>query len=143
WASLFWYPQAFWGQAADLITSIFGMWNKVDAPMNTAFNMTKLKFGAEVTYLPWACFGFGGRYDPVQPDSNARTQNFSVISPRIYLRTDFVTHEQILIQYSHYFYGSAYGPNGAGGMYPYNSQTGAAHLGLDKNAAQIAAIIWF
>ena len=49
-----------------------------------------------------------------------------------------------MVQYSRYFYGDGYGPDGgAGGMYPYNSQTGAARMGLDKNAAQIAAIIWF
>ena len=29
----------------------------------------------------------------------------SVISPRVYFRTDFVTHEQIMLQYSRYFYG--------------------------------------
>ena len=48
-----------------------------------------------------------------------------------------------MVQYSRYFYGDGYGPRGGGGMYPYNSQTGAARMGLDKNAAQIAAIIWF
>jgi hypothetical protein len=49
-----------------------------------------------------------------------------------------------MIQYSRYFYGSAFGPNGGdGGMYPWNSQTGAARMGVDKNAVQIAAIIWF
>ena len=95
------------------------------------------------TYLPLGWFGFGGRYDAVQPNNHDSTQNFSVLSPRLYFRTDFVTHEQIMVQYSHYFYGSAFGPGGAGGMYPYNSQTGAANMGVDKNAAQIAAIIWF
>jgi len=142
-AALLWYPQAFWGQASDLIATVFGMWNHVNS-IDNSFDMNKLKFGGEVTYLPLAWFGVGGRYDAVQPDNKDPSQNFSVISPRLYLRTDFVTHEQIMIQYSRYFYGSGYGPHGgAGGMYPYNSQTGAAGLGLDKNAAQIAAIIWF
>jgi hypothetical protein len=142
WGSLFWYPQAFWGQAADLITTVFFMWNHVNAA-NDQFDMNKLKFGGEVTYLPLAWFGLGGRYDAVQPDNHDSTQNFSVLSPRLYFRTDFVTHEQIMVQYSRYFYGSGFGPNGAGSMYPWNSQTGAAHMGVDKNAAQIAAIIWF
>ena len=117
------------------------MYNHIDAA--TAPTDKKLKFGAEVTYLPLAWFGVGGRYDAVQPDMHDSTANFSVISPRLYFRTDFVTHEQIMVQYSHYFYGSAYAPGGAGGMYPWNSQTGASGMGVDKDAAQIAAIIWF
>ena len=32
-----------------------------------------------------------------------------MLSPRIIFRTAFVTHEQIMIQYSRYFYGSDYG----------------------------------
>ena len=30
-----------------------------------------------------------------------------------------------------------------GSQFPYNAQPGAAGLGVDKNAAQVAAIIWF
>ena len=50
-----------------------------------------------------------------------------------------------MVQYSRYFYGDAYAPGdpAGGGMYPYNSQTGGARMGVDKNAFQIAAIIWF
>jgi hypothetical protein len=72
-------------------------------------------------------------------------ESFSVISPRIIFRTAFVTHEQVMIQYSRYFYGADFAPGNplGGGMFPYNSQTGGAGLGVDKNAAQIAAIIWF
>jgi hypothetical protein len=148
WAQLFWHPQAFWGQGPDLITTVFGMWNKVNATETTPtdngpFDVTKLKFGVEATYLPLAWFGIGGRYDAVQPNRDDSTQNFSVISPRLYFRTDFVTHEQIMVQYSRYFYGSNYGPNGSGGMFPWASQPGGAFMGVDKNAAQIAAIIWF
>jgi len=44
-----------------------------------------------------------------------------------------------MLQYSRYFTGSA-----VRGQFPYNMQAGAGGLtGVDKNAAQIAAIIWF
>ena len=142
WAQWLWHPQAFWGQGPDLVTTVFGMYNKINA-FNDLADKTKLKWGVETTYLPLAQFGFGFRYDAVQPDLDESQQNFSVISPRIFIRTSFVTHEQIMLQYSRYFYGDAYRPGGLGGMYPYNSQTGAAGMGVDKNAAQIAAIIWF
>ena len=52
-----------------------------------------------------------------------------------------MTHEQIIVQYSRYFYGST---RRRSGMFPYNTQAGAGQLtGADKNAFQIAAIIWF
>ena len=143
---LFHYPQAFWGDGPDLIGTIFGMFNSVTAPDNTMFTMKKLKFGTEWTYVPLPWLGLGARYDVVEPNLNDSTQSFSVISPRIIFRTAFVTHEQVMIQYSRYFYGSGYSvtsPENIGGMFPYNSQTGGAGLGVDKNAAQIAAIIWF
>ena len=99
----------------------------------------KLKFGAEMTYIPLEWFGVGFRGDVVQPNMDNSDTNFSVFSPRLLFRTAFVTHEQIMIQYSRYFVGS-----GVRGQFPYNIQPGAGQLqGVDKNAAQIAAIIWF
>jgi len=74
-------------------------------------------------------------------------QSFTVISPRLIFRTAFVTHEQILLQYSHYWVGRE-----VEGQFPYNSQPGGGMFSptpvngftaVDKNAAQIAAIIWF
>ena len=83
--------------------------------------------------------GAGFRFDSVQPDLDKSAQNFSVFSPRLIIRTAFVTHEQIMIQYSRYFTGEA-----VRGMFPYNMQPGGGGLtSTDKNAAQIAAIIWF
>jgi hypothetical protein len=136
---LFRYPQAFWGDGPDLIASIFAMYNKVSGAINPAFNHGKLKAGAEVTYIPLSWLGLGGRFDTVQPDTDDTTQNFSVISPRLIFRSAFVTHEQIMLQYSRYFYAS----NAAQSQYPFNSQIGGTNLGADKNALTLAAIIWF
>ena len=103
---LFHYPQAFWGDGPDLIGTVFGMFNHVNAPMNTAFSLNKLKFGTEWTYVPLPWLGLGARYDVVEPNLDQAGESFSVISPRIIFRTAFVTHEQIMIQYSRYFYGA-------------------------------------
>lgn len=143
---LFRYPQAFWGDGPDLIASLFAMYNKVSGSQLGNYNHSRLKAGADVTYLPLPWFGIGGRYDVVDPNLDDSTQNFSVFSPRIFLKSAFVTHEQILIQYSRYFYGSnaavsQYPYNGGGSNYPHNPNAQA--LGADKNAMTIAAIIWF
>jgi hypothetical protein len=132
-------PKPFWGDGPDLVASVFGMFNKVDAPLTPAFSHSRLKGGAELTYLPLAWLGVGGRFDEVQPNMDDSTQSFGVISPRLILRTAFVTHEQVLVQYSRYFYNS----NAGHSSYPYSVQPGASMLGADNNAFQIAAIIWF
>ncbi len=160
----FHYPQAFWGDGPDLIATVFGMYNHIYSPpgagpMPTPLNplahvngdgsgsghIDKLKFGGELTYVPLSWLGLGGRFDTVKPDMDDSRQSFSVVSPRIIFRTAFVTHEQIMLQYSHYFYGSGFvsGSSLGGSQFPYNTQPGASGLGVDKNAAQIAAIIWF
>ncbi len=147
---LFHYPQAFWGDGPDLIGTVFGMFNHVHAPLAPGFSLNKLKFGTEWTYVPLSWLGLGARYDVVEPNLDIAGESFSVISPRIIFRTAFVTHEQVMIQYSRYFYGSSYASGDvpqpgfmSGSQFPYNSQQGASQLGVDKNAAQIAAIIWF
>jgi hypothetical protein len=57
-----------------------------------------------------------------------------------------VTHEQIMFQYSRYFYGenaavASFPYNGGGGVYPTNANAQA--VGADNNAFTMAAIIWF
>lgn len=149
---LFHYPQAFWGDGVDIIGTVFMMYNKITNAANSQYDLSKMKYGTEWTYTPLPWLGLGGRFDVVEPNLKISGESFSVLSPRVIFRTAFVTHEQVIIQYSRYFYGSDYqpgiGPNSlpgfmSGSQFPYNSQTGAAGLGVDKNAATIAAIIWF
>ena len=118
------------------------MYNHVDRPLNIASpTLDKLKFGADLTYLPLDFMGFGFRADRVMPNLDNGDLDFSVFSPRLILRTAFVTHEQILIQYSRYWYET---PAAGQGMFPYNQQVGAGGFPTgDRNAFQIAAIIWF
>ena len=144
---LFHYPQAFWGDGPDILVSLFGMFNKVHAPDNMVYDgIKKLKVGTEVTYIPLPWLGVGGRYDLVRPDlDHPNTTDpfrapFSVFSPRIILRTAFVTHEQVIFQYSRYFYADTI----AASVFPYNGQPGGGGVnGADKNAFTMAAIIWF
>src|SRR6185369_13303037 len=129
-----------WGDGPDLIASVFGMFNKVSSPDRTdKQSYNKLKFGADLTYLPLPWFGIGGRFDQVSPDMDDADQTFKVYSPRLIFKTAFVTHEQIIVQYSRY----SYGATAATSQYPYTPQPGGSSLGADKNALQIAATLWF
>jgi hypothetical protein len=127
------YPEPFWGQGPDIVIALFGMFNHVssDDPMFAGAS-SKLKWGAEATYTPLSFLGISARFDRVQPDLSDSTLAFSAISPRIILRSEFVTHEQILLQYTHYFYGKNVTP-----AWP------AASLPPDPDAFMIAAIMWW
>jgi hypothetical protein len=135
------YPQVFQGEGPDLVATLFGMFNHVRAPMSPAYDgRNKLKAGAELTYTPLPWLGLGGRYDFVEPNTSDSASSFSVFSPRLICRSSFVTHEQVILQYSRYFYGSA----AATATLPYVAPTGVAPVtGADRNALQITALIWF
>ena len=64
--------------------------------------MTKWKAGVEATYSVLAWMALSGRFDYVVPDTQDLTYAFSVISPRIILRTDWMATDQIVMQYSHW-----------------------------------------
>jgi hypothetical protein len=136
------YPEPFWGQGPDVVLGIFGMYNHVsseDPAFDTALGLAaspigknKLKWGAEATYTPLGFLGLGVRFDRVQPDLDDNTVAFSAISPRILLRSEFVTHEQVLLQFTHYFYGENVSPS-----WP------AEGLAPDEDSFLISAIMWW
>lgn len=132
-ARLLRYPEPFSGQGPDIVLGLFGMYNHVSStdPMFVGGH-DKLKWGVDATYTMLSFLGAGVRFDRVQPDMADSTQAFSAFTPRIILRSTFVTHEQLILQYTHYFYGSAVSPG-----YP------NASLRPDADAFMISAIMWW
>jgi len=110
-ARLLWHPKPFYGQARDLQLSAFGMYNEI-ASDDPDFDgpTSKFKVGGEATYTPLGWFGLSTRYDLVQPDLDDNTASFHVVSPKLILRSEFISHEQVVLQYSRYFYGDAVTP---------------------------------
>lgn len=132
-ARLLRYPEPFWGQGPDVLLSVFGMYNHVksDDPAFAGAS-DKLKWGADVTYTPLGFLGVSARYDSVQPDLDDSTLSFHVLSPKIILRSEFVTHEQVVLQYSRYLYGDDVMP-----AWP------TASLPPDKDVFTVSAIMWW
>ena len=134
------YPEPFWGQGPDLSLALFGMYNHVindDSTFVPAANdfhaaTNKLKWGGEVTYTFISFLGLSFRYDSVQPDLDNSTVSFHVLSPKLIFRTEFVTHEQVILQYSHYIDGANVTPS-----WP------SEPLTPDKDAFMIAAVMWW
>lgn len=124
------YPARFWGKGPDLVATVFGMFNSVNSASNSH---DKLKWGMDAIYTPFAEFGVGARYDLVQPNLKSNNESFSVISPRIEIRTEFASHERVVIQYSRYFLGSE-----AYAAFPYNELPKA-----DSQVLMIAGSMWW
>jgi hypothetical protein len=133
------YPEDWWGDGPDLVLTAFGLLSIVDSPASPTaialnptgdtkndWNMStkKLKMGLDAVYTPLYWLGVNGRLDWVQPDLDAAYAkqgnpggsqlSFEVVTLRLLLRTQFVTHETVQLQYAHYFLGKAAYPS-----YPY------------------------
>ena len=100
-------PKPFWGQTADITIRPFFMFNKISGA-GAGENVSKLKGGVEGTYSFLPNMAAAIRLDSVQPNLDNKNQSFTVISPKLIFRTDFVTHEMIIVQYQGYIYGSEY-----------------------------------
>ena len=150
-------PQAWWGQGADLTVQVFGLFNHIsgidfsDKTTMAEMGTTKFKAGTQVLYTPIPVMSVGARFDEVQPNMNDSTHSFWVVSPKLIFRTEFVTHEQVTVQYQYYGYGSWYNKNTdstlgpwPGMPYPYG-QLGALWNPIqpDKHTFTIAASMWW
>lgn len=93
------------GNGPDIFLSLFGIGVNVTTDDKTVATK-KLKLGGEGTYslLPWLAAGV--RYDMVKPDVDFNSYNFAVVSPRLIFRTGWQAHDQVVLQYSHWFNGA-------------------------------------
>jgi hypothetical protein len=92
------------------------------------------KFGAEVTYrcVPW--LAISGRADHVVPNSKDSDETFNVISPKLIFKTDWLSHEQVTLAYTHWFYGAH-----THGEFPDNFSRGQ----LDNEMYALTFGMWF
>jgi hypothetical protein len=112
-------PRAsFWGDGMDVTLGLFGMYSAVSSKDTTFDGVKKLKYGADLVFNALSWLGFGARADIVEPTSKDSTQAFWVVSPKILIRTKFLTHELITAQYSHYTYNSGVTPQPPNNGYP-------------------------
>jgi hypothetical protein len=123
---------SFWGDGMDLTVSLFGMYTVVSSKDPTADGIKKLKYGADVIFNALSWLGVGARTDIVQPTAKDTSQSFWVISPKIMVRTKFITHEEVTAQYSRYSYNSGVTPQPPNNAYP-----------PDENVFGIKATMWW
>jgi hypothetical protein len=100
------YPQVFAGDSRDLVLSLFFIQTKVGSPDPTTNGVSKLKFGGEAGVSLFSSLAASLRVDRVMPNVQDDTQSFSVVSPRLIFRSKWNAHDQVVLQYSRYIYGS-------------------------------------
>jgi hypothetical protein len=156
------YPEEFWGDGPDLVVTAFGLMSVVESkppPLALALgpalgrtdlghqwdmSTKKLKYGLDAVYTPFSVLGFGGRFDMVMPDLDSaysrtpgnpggKDLNFSVLTGRAIIKTQFITHEAVVLEYQHYFLGKA-----AYASYPYEWLPVA-----DADLLAISASMWW
>jgi hypothetical protein len=99
-------PKSYNPEAPDLITSVFSDVANVNSADPTFDGRWMYKFGAQVTYrfFPW--LALSGRADHVVPNSKDMHETFNVINPAIIFKSNWLTHEQVTLAYTRWFYGA-------------------------------------
>jgi len=100
------YPQIFLGDSPDVVVSLFAMDTRVKSNDPMFNNVNKLKLGGEGAVSVFSMLAASVRFDRVMPNGGDSTQAFSIISPRLIFRSKWQAHDQVVLQYSHFFYGS-------------------------------------
>jgi hypothetical protein len=145
-ARLLRYPEQFSGDGPDIFISLFGIQTKVrsnDPTIDSVTNrpqfdnVTKRKVGAMGSYslLPWLAATI--RYDRVQPNVDDSSATFSVISPALIFRTGWQAHDQVALQYSHWFDGA--NTNVQAGYPPVEDHS----IRPDKDMVSLSASFWW
>jgi hypothetical protein len=105
----------------------------------------KLKYGADLIITPLSWLGFGARGDIIQPTNKDpdNGQRFWVISPKVMVKTKWVTHEEVTLWYSHYNYGANVMPQPPNGIPNPNTVGTPGPFPPDENVVGLKGTIWW
>jgi hypothetical protein len=96
------HPMEYWGEGPDLNVTLFGIYGSVGSEAKAFDGRNMLKYGTELVYSMTKHLATSVRADHVMPYLDDSSRNFAVISPKIILRSDWVTRESLTIQYAGY-----------------------------------------
>jgi hypothetical protein len=99
------YPRVFMGDKPDVVVSLFGMQTHVTSGDPAFSGSNKVKVGGELGGSAFKHLAGSLRFDRVMPNGGDASQAFSVVSPRLIFRSKWQAHDQVVLQYSHFFYG--------------------------------------
>jgi hypothetical protein len=132
----------------DVALSVFGLFSAVSgtdpgsvSPYNArpTDGVKKLKYGADLEASLVSWLGVGVRGDYIKPDWHDASETFGVLTPRLFFRTRFITHEEIILQYSHYWDGQDVLPTQSISSIGY-ANIGHSNTGLYPNDVNVFGI---
>jgi hypothetical protein len=100
------FGELYTGKSADVLVSLFGVGTAVSSDDKDYNGVSKLKGGAEVTYLMMSWLGVSGRFDHVRLHGSDSKKAFSIFSPRLLFHTGWMNRDEIALQYSYFQSGS-------------------------------------
>jgi hypothetical protein len=100
------YGNTFDGMGPDIVGSLFGLRTHVTSDDPAWNDVDKQKFGIEGTYSLLSWLAASARIDHVQPNVDDKDESFTILSPKVIFRTDWQSHDQVALGYSHFFYGN-------------------------------------
>jgi hypothetical protein len=130
-------PDPYSGYAPDVFVTLFGMYTSVSSDDEAYDGVGKLKYGGELTYSMLSWLALSTRYDRVVANLDEDNQTYAVVSPKLILRSDYNSQDQVTLQYSRWFYGS--GVNVRTGYPPRED----ASIVPDENTFSLTASMWW
>lgn len=128
------YPQPFWGEGPDLIGMV-AYHHAQTTSQDPAFDgRSRNKAGTEWTYRMLSWFGVGARFDWVQPNTKDNEETFTVVTPKLYFKSNWTSHEVVTVQYAKWFYGSRTRAQGTDPVF---------HDNLDDQMLSISFGMWW
>ena len=106
WGRLLRYPVELSPNGPDVITSVFLNYAQLDSKDPDFDGRKMLNFGAEVTWRWMRWLSLSARADRVAPNSRDPQETFAVISPKLIFKSDWLSHEQVTLSYTRWFYGA-------------------------------------
>jgi hypothetical protein len=106
WSRLLRYPVELGPGGPEVFTSVFIDYVQVASTDPDFDGRRMVKLGAELTYRWLAWLTLSGRVDRVAPNSKDAAESFSVVSPKLIVKSDWLSHEQLTLSYTRWFYGA-------------------------------------
>jgi hypothetical protein len=100
------HPMDFWGEGPDLSVSVFGIYGMSGSAAPQFDDKKMAKYGGEILYSFSEYVAASVRVDHVLPDLDAPGRSYGIFSPRLIVRTGWLTRESVTLQYSYYALGS-------------------------------------
>jgi hypothetical protein len=106
WGRLLRYPVELSPNGPEFFTSFFLDYAQVSSKDPDYDHRKLVKFGTELTWRWLRWLALSSRVDRVIPNSKDSEESFTVISPKIIIKSDWLSHEQVTLSYTRWLYGA-------------------------------------